>query len=144
MSACFECGEPAAHDHHVIPRSVGGTKTVPLCAKCHGLVHGIRVAHPQLTKQALQKKIAIGERAGTVRRGYRLGGDGKSLVPDEAEQATVELILQLLDEGMTLRRIAAQLECRGVVTRKGKPFGFSAVGKIARQHGRGRAGGARL
>jgi len=36
---CFECGAPAVEDHHVIPRSRGGTKTVPLCAACHNLVH---------------------------------------------------------------------------------------------------------
>jgi hypothetical protein len=36
---CFECGAPAAHQHHVIPRSRGGTKTVPLCLDCHDLVH---------------------------------------------------------------------------------------------------------
>jgi 5-methylcytosine-specific restriction endonuclease McrA len=28
---CFECGSPASHHHHVIPHSLGGTQTVPLC-----------------------------------------------------------------------------------------------------------------
>lgn len=36
---CFECGEPARHQHHVVPRARGGTKTVPLCAQCHALAH---------------------------------------------------------------------------------------------------------
>ena len=36
---CFECGKPAAHWHHVVPRSRGGTKMVPLCHDCHDLVH---------------------------------------------------------------------------------------------------------
>jgi len=39
MSLCFECGEPAVLEHHVVPFSVGGTKTVPLCAVCHKKVH---------------------------------------------------------------------------------------------------------
>lgn len=37
--SCFECGKPAQVNHHVIPRVMGGTKTVPLCDKCHSLVH---------------------------------------------------------------------------------------------------------
>ena len=37
---CFECAEPMVDMHHVIPKSKGGKKTIPLCAKCHGLVHG--------------------------------------------------------------------------------------------------------
>lgn len=37
--SCFECGENADVNHHVIPQSLGGTKTVPLCNKCHSLVH---------------------------------------------------------------------------------------------------------
>lgn len=37
--ACFECGATAIEDHHIIPESRGGTKTVPLCGRCHDLVH---------------------------------------------------------------------------------------------------------
>lgn len=37
---CFECdGCVDLHDHHVIPKCLGGTRTIKLCAKCHGLVH---------------------------------------------------------------------------------------------------------
>lgn len=36
---CFECGAPATEEHHVIPACLGGTKTVPLCLRCHSLVH---------------------------------------------------------------------------------------------------------
>jgi|TARA_R110000824_G_scaffold401000_1_gene610222 hypothetical protein len=36
---CFECGETATCNHHVIPKSVGGTKTVPLCTDCHANAH---------------------------------------------------------------------------------------------------------
>ena len=32
IKCCFECDMPAEHDHHVVPQSIGGTKTVPLCA----------------------------------------------------------------------------------------------------------------
>lgn len=36
---CFECDGAAEHQHHVVPRSRGGTQTVPLCHDCHDLVH---------------------------------------------------------------------------------------------------------
>lgn len=36
---CFECGEDAEQTHHVVPLSQGGTKTVPLCKRCHTLAH---------------------------------------------------------------------------------------------------------
>lgn len=37
---CFECGEIGeCHQHHVVPKSVGGARTVLLCLKCHALVH---------------------------------------------------------------------------------------------------------
>lgn len=36
---CFECGLPATFNHHVVPKSLGGKKTVPLCKKCHSIVH---------------------------------------------------------------------------------------------------------
>lgn len=39
MSECFECGGEAIHQHHVVPRSVGGTKTIPLCSECHRAAH---------------------------------------------------------------------------------------------------------
>lgn len=37
---CFECGDIGeCHQHHVVPKSVGGARTVLLCLKCHALVH---------------------------------------------------------------------------------------------------------
>jgi hypothetical protein len=52
MKRCFECGSPAECDHHVVPRSMGGTKTVPLCESCHSKVHSCRiVAKSELTKR---------------------------------------------------------------------------------------------
>ena len=38
---CFECGgNENIHNHHIIPKSLGGTKTIPLCNMCHGKAHG--------------------------------------------------------------------------------------------------------
>lgn len=41
MKKCFECGEKAYEEHHVIPVSRGGTKTISLCTLCHMKVHDI-------------------------------------------------------------------------------------------------------
>lgn len=49
---CFECGSPAIQEHHVVPRSLGGTKTVPLCDKCHSIVH---CSDSELSLARLQK-----------------------------------------------------------------------------------------
>ena len=37
---CFECGsEENIHYHHIVPKSKGGTRTIPLCSECHSIVH---------------------------------------------------------------------------------------------------------
>lgn len=40
---CFECGRPSSHAHHVVPKVLGGTRTVPLCRVCHSLIHDIKL-----------------------------------------------------------------------------------------------------
>jgi hypothetical protein len=41
LNTCFECGFPAEHNHHVVPKSMGGKNTVPLCQSCHNLIHSV-------------------------------------------------------------------------------------------------------
>ena len=57
---CFECGTAECiQHHHVVPRSAGGTKTIPLCSICHGKVHGIKrdnqINVSELTKEGIRK-----------------------------------------------------------------------------------------
>jgi hypothetical protein len=41
QNSCCNCGYIGKlENHHVVPKVMGGTFTVPLCVKCHGLVHG--------------------------------------------------------------------------------------------------------
>ena len=51
---CFECDEPAQCNHHIIPKSLGGTKTIPLCLSCHSKVHG-----KDFVKMSKLKKIGL-------------------------------------------------------------------------------------
>ena len=56
QAICFNCGKKAEHEHHVVPKSLGGLKTVPLCLECHQKIHGKKLGSGYLTKYALMKK----------------------------------------------------------------------------------------
>ena len=64
MKNCFECGDLAIHNHHVVPRSLGGKKTIPLCANCHSKAHNnlklFTADHAILIKQGLERAKANG------------------------------------------------------------------------------------
>ena len=64
-NVCFECGAPATERHHIVPASLGGTKTVPLCGICQANIHDVdgkrRTRIAELTKAALDAKKARGE-----------------------------------------------------------------------------------
>jgi hypothetical protein len=65
---CFECGRPARHAHHVVPASEGGTRTVPLCERCHGKVHDQDFyRHCVLIRKGLARARAAGKRLGRRR-----------------------------------------------------------------------------
>ncbi len=114
---CWECnGLGSLHDHHVVPRSRGGTRTVPLCQDCHGKAHhrNKRMSTSELTRDALAYKKEQGQRVGSIPYGYTVAADGRTLVEDQAERRAIELIQALRAEGMSLRAIAARLEAEGL------------------------------
>ncbi len=91
---CFECGsEEDIHHHHVVPKSLGGTKTLPLCSKCHSLVHSKHLTSTsRLTKEALDK-IRIEGKACSGFAQYGLKKDiNNDLVPNLQEIAILHLI----------------------------------------------------
>lgn len=110
---CFECGAVSENDHHVVPQSRGGTATVPLCVRCHGLAHGVSMAAPRLTKEALAAKKARGERTGGVPFGMQLDPDGVHLSPHPEEQAVINGMCKLRAAGFSIRRIADELNAMG-------------------------------
>ena len=72
------------------------------------------------TSEVLQGKISRGERCGKVRFGYELAEDGVNLIEIPEEQEVIELIRQLRQDGEPLRKIADELNRRGIATKEGR------------------------
>ena len=101
---CFECRAPADHDHHVVPRSKGGTRTVPLCSSCHAKAHdnhGLASTTSALVREGLARARAAGKRLGAPPCSVLIPG-------------TVERIRAMRAAGLSLRVIADQLNAEGV------------------------------
>ena len=128
MIPCFECGAPATQDHHVIPRSRGGTKTVPLCHGCHGLAHGRGgIDTSTLTKEALAAKKIRGEVIGQVPYGSQR--EGKGLQPNLYEQQVIAFIRLLREDGYSIRGIANRLN-DGSIPARGTKWYPTTVARI--------------
>ena len=132
MTTCFNCGAAGpVHHHHVVPRSLGGVATVPLCHVCHGKAHGReRGFHDtnELTRAALAAKRSRGEAFNHAPYGYR--AEGGRLVADEGEQAVIARMRAARSRGLTVRAIADQLAAEGVVSRKGAPLHFTTIANL--------------
>ena len=83
------------------------------------------------TREALRYKIRNGERCGKVRFGFDLADDRKTLLPNDAEQSVIALMIQLRTDGLSLREIAAELTLRCIPTKEGGvAWTHTAVGRI--------------
>lgn len=96
---CCNCGAPAEHLHHIVPKAVGGTdrssNLAPLCEDCHGLVHDRRfVRHRELSAAGVEAARAAGKKIG---RRYSYS----------AEQ--LNAINEMSQQGKSVRSIAAAL-----------------------------------
>ena len=94
------------------------------------------------TRSALAAKKRRGQRTGSVPLGFDLVDDGRrskkdrpvALVPNEAEEATMALVLRLRSEGLSLRGIAAELDRREIAPKKGASrWSHTTVTKILRR-----------
>ena len=125
---CFECRHTEnLHNHHVVARSLGGTKTVPLYERCHGLVHSKDFTDiGVLISKAMRQRLAEGRYIGG-RSPYGLQNIDGHLVPCPAEQAVIAEARALRADGLTLRAVATELARRGHLSRHGTPFVPAAV-----------------
>jgi len=133
--ACFECGSTEGiHNHHVVPKSLGGTKTIPLCYKCHAKVHGMKSLNTgELVKKSYKrgdkKKYTVGQEF----RGhppYGFDVRDKKLVENNAEQEIIDLIKKLIDCGFGFRRMTQILNGGKLYNRHGNPWHIDTVGNI--------------
>ena len=71
----------------------------------------------------MQHKASQGEyTGGQAPYGRRVAGDGERLEPDPTEDEARTVARQLRAQGLSLRRVAAELERRGVRSRTGRGF----------------------
>lgn len=136
MAKCFECRKPANHQHHVVPQSLGGTQTVPLCARCHPKAHGQKGywATSDLIKKRLHARRE---------QGYRVGGqlpygktaDSQKRIVDHPEERYWQFVAKALhDTGLHFKAIAKMFNARGVPNKKrcGKWVGWKVNQAVKR------------
>jgi hypothetical protein len=131
---CFECDAIADHWHHVVPKSKGGVRTIPLCQQCHAKVHSPHLlVTRRLTKDALDIKRQKGERVGAIPYGYDLDFDGVHLRRNDHELAVIAKINEWRKNGMRYNKIARRLNSEGVTTKNGKKWHATQIWNIVRR-----------
>ena len=139
-SVCFECGSNGPlHNHHVVPRKLGGTKTVPLCEKCHGKIHNLDFTnHGILVKKGLDDARSRGVKLGfnknltqegrdkgiQVRKNNRVNNDKWKLAKEFIND------FQTKNGYMNLTEVANLLNENGYKTRKGGLFSPGIVRRL--------------
>ena len=127
---CFECGITADHAHHVVPRVLGGTKTVDLCAPCHSKVHSANLTTSALVKEGLRKRRAKGLCiGGKARFGYWYAEDGK-VHKNQYEQKVIKGVLKMRGSKMSMYKIAKHYADEGVLNRNGNPIDRNQIRRI--------------
>lgn len=123
MQPCWECGTVGeVHHHHPVPKSRGGTRTIPLCLRCHGKAHGRKMSTSQLTKDGLRALQA---------RGVKLGRPCYGRTDDE--RALVARAVDLREQGLTLHQVAATLDDEGYKARNGAALSVSTIHRITKR-----------
>jgi DNA invertase Pin-like site-specific DNA recombinase len=88
-----------------------------------------REAIAERTRDALRHKRSNGERTGTIPRGAKLAGDGRTLVPDAVEMADLAMIRVLRDrDGLGARAIS-----RLMAERTGRKWPPSTITRVLKR-----------
>jgi len=129
---CWECGAETEeiHDHHVIPRSRGGTKTVPICGACHAKAHH---RNRNMTTSALVKECIARRRAADPSLKWGNPNIATTAQPLGVKvrkknasdfNARIQAICEDLGKAgyCNRRQMAVQLNSLGLTTRRGRPF----------------------
>lgn len=130
MAKCFECNETAHHNHHVVPKSLGGTNTVPLCRSCHETIHQGKVVkkNPLNHRELIRAHQAQGKHWGQTPYGYTKV-DGY-LVKVREQQVVVRYMRYLRYLGVSCGGIGERLVERGILGRRGKVWCAQGVRSV--------------
>ena len=124
VSKCFECNKPAQVEHHVVPKVLGGTKTIPLCNDCHSKVHGKNLTNlTRLKEKKLKENARKGQPAvAALPVGYkRIGKRGsKETVIDEEKKWIPQKAFELYEKGYSLFKITEYFKTCSYFTKQGK------------------------
>lgn len=98
---CATCGRDVIeyHQHHILPRAIGGTDLITnivyICEVCHGKIHELyMVHHNKLVRNGLHTAKCNGKKLGP---------------PTKVTADIIEYIRQARDSGMSFKSIASEL-----------------------------------
>lgn len=113
LDRCFECGTIGPVDlHHVVPKSKGGTQTIPLCLSCHSKVHGEHMLKiRKLANDSRKKIIEDFKEKGIPHNFGRKEGSIETIETLMNKPKTKDIIYLLSFEYNTLRGIAKMANC---------------------------------
>ena len=136
---CFECGSHATENHHIIPKSLGGKRVIPLCGLCHSRVHQMdgtrRDKHSLLTKLGLKRAKEQGTVLGTPKnltnaaRAKAWKANSRKAATNKANIQAKEVI-STLPNSLSLRQVADVLNKLGMKTSKGKEFKATTIKRL--------------
>lgn len=107
---CFECGGTNhIHQHHIIPKSLGGTKTIPLCNICHGRAHG-KSNGIYKNPNDWKKLVELGRKK-YIQNGGKLGRTAGTVEDVETflSKPRNQQIKSMLEQGYSVRLISNDL-----------------------------------
>jgi hypothetical protein len=124
MNKCFECETTKdLQEHHVVPKSRGGTKTVTLCYECHMKAHGRTgkgLNHKKLTREGLARAKARGVKLGPPSHAH---GKGAETMRKRTNERLFPFIAEAEQHGhRSLSQIALYLNNKGITTPRGMAF----------------------
>lgn len=138
---CWECEKTKieTHEHHPVPKSRGGTRTIPLCLECHAKAHHRKknMSTSALVKEAIQRAKAEGKEFGNKSLFTEHGAKAIEVRKANAmayKKRIRQLIADLIKDGYTTIDTQFQrLNELGIKTRTNKPFTYHNLYRVLKR-----------